>query len=193
MSGVLLARRRGILKPPAALTGASDTFTRADSNTSLGTSSGGQVWTPHTGTWGITSNKGYLVTQSGDSVATVDAGISDFDMSIDVTVQGAVGIVFRAVDDQNYLLLFVNAGQWQFYKRVAGTYTQFGVNMDVSLGTVAGTTATWRVTGSGNTITCYLAGVQKGQTTQSQFNTATRYGMRQNDGAAARYDNLVVA
>lgn len=166
-----------------------DTFTRANASV-LGTSDSGHVWTAHTGTWGIDTNKAKLVTQSGDSLATVDAGVSDFDMSCVITRQGAPGIVFRFVDTSNWLLWMFNSTQMQIWRRQAGSYSQLNA-FNASL--TAGGIYTFRVTGVGTTITTYLDGVQLQQITTSLFTTATRYGLRQNDTAAARYDDFTVS
>lgn len=181
-------RAAGGWEPPPAGPVVSDTFSRANAST-LGSAETGQAWTAHTGTWGVDTNKAKLVTQSGDSVATVDAGIADFEMTCDITKQGEPGIVFRTIDASNYLLAFASGGNIEIYQRVAGAYTLLGSGVQAY---ADGATKAWRVTGAGNVITAYIDAVQVVQVTTSQFNTQTRYGLRQNDGTAARYDNFVV-
>jgi hypothetical protein len=167
-----------------------DTFTRANSASSLGVADSGQTWTAHAGTWGITSDKGYLATQSGDSVATVDAGAADIDMSCTITMQGAPGLVFRATDNNNYLLFMYNGGEMQVWQRVAGSYTKLS---GVTQGVTPGVAYVYRVVTLGTSITTYLDGVLKNSVTSSQFQTATRIGLRMNDSGAARWDDLTVS
>jgi hypothetical protein len=177
-----------------------DYFTRADSTTTLGTADTGQTWTAHTGTWGISSNQAYLATRSGDSVATVDCGKSDIDFTCNVTL-GAdgtqPGIVFRATDDQNYLLAFLNnstgaTDDIELYQRVAGAYTKLGTDYRFP-GDIANTTITLRVVTSGTSIEIYADGTLRHSHTTSQFQTATRVGLRLNDaGSGCRWDSFVV-
>lgn len=170
-----------------------DSFTRANSITTLGTADTGQAWTAHSGTWGIISNAAYLVTQSGDSVATVNCGKSDIDFSVDYAGSNVeMGIVFRATDQNNYLLLYVNGpfNALELWQRVSGAYTNL---QKPNVGAIS-TSGTLRVVTAGTSITGYLNGVSLLTHTTSQFQTNTRIGLRRNatGGTSFTWDNLVV-
>ena len=104
---------------------ASDNFNRADSTTTLGTSSGGQAWTARSGTWGINSNGGYVVTGS-DVVATVDVGRSQ-DFTANISMNSAPnwpGLVVRCADASNYYWVELGGGSGtQLSRRMAGART----------------------------------------------------------------------
>lgn len=168
-----------------------DTFTRADSTTTLGTTDTGQAWTAHTGTWGIVSNQGYLVTQSGDSVATVNSTKSDIDMTCTIKHVTETSLVFRAIDNNNYLLVLVNNSNIELWRRVAGAYTQIATTATAH---ISGGVYVVRIVASGTSITVYEDGVSKIATTSSQFQTETRVGLRCNTtGSSSRtWESLIV-
>lgn len=164
---------------------------KADSASSLGSTTTGQAWTAHTGTWGVKGNLLYLVTQAGDSVATFDSGLADVDLSADITPYGDCGIVYRTTNDQNYWLVLLEPDNvtLHLYKRVAGAYT------------VAGT-ATWahsngiayniRVDAVGSVHNVYVDGaLMIGPITDGALSTNTRVGIRQNDGNPSRWGNIL--
>ena len=101
---------------------ASDNFNRADSTTTLGTSSGGQAWTARSGTWGIKSNGGYVVAGT-DVVATVDVGRSQ-DFTANISMNSAPkwpGLVVRCADTSNYYWVeLVDTNKVQLIRRMAG-------------------------------------------------------------------------
>jgi len=90
-----------------------DTFTRPNSTTTLGTTETGQAWTAQKGTWGIASDKAYLVSQSGGSgtypVARFDLGSRTQTVEAVISSSEAYlyyGVVFRYSDSSN-------SGGWQ--------------------------------------------------------------------------------
>lgn len=64
----------------------SDSFTRANNPTSLGTAETGQAWSALEGTWGIVDNQ--AIVNILDSVAVVEAGVSNCEVT--VTLQGTM-------------------------------------------------------------------------------------------------------
>lgn len=190
MSRIGRALARGVVAVGATYT-VHDTFTRANSSTSLGTADTGQAWTAHTGTWGITSNAAYLVTSSGESVATLDCGLSDIDFSVSYSGRtDDLGIVFRAIDASNWLLVYSNPGGGvETWQRVAGSYSQ----LHAAAGS-AGASGTLRVVTSGTSINVYLDGSVLYSVTTSQFQTETRVGLRRGaaGGTAPTWDELIV-
>ena len=125
------------------VTRASDTFTRADSTTTLGTAETGGAWTAHVGTWGISSNQAYCPTSAGLNIATVDTGYSDGFVTVTVTGVSAAGqrLVFRLSDSSNYWDLQAVTGSCLLQKYVAGSLTNV-----VNLGTTISSGDVLRVT-----------------------------------------------
>jgi hypothetical protein len=117
-----------------------DTFTRPNSTTALGTTETGQTWTAQKGTWGIASDKAYLVSQSGGSgtypVATIPVGSTTQTVEAVISNSEAslyYGVVFRYVDTSNYMVAILNGffGNLVLYKYVAGTLTAVLTTTDV--------------------------------------------------------------
>lgn len=111
-----------------------DTFNRADSASTLGSADTGQAWTAVSGTWGISSNKGYLVTTTPEAsrVATIDPGLTNFVLSCDVTLGATrvnTGILLKYIDASNHVIVNFydpsSADPSDFTIQVAnsGTYT----------------------------------------------------------------------
>lgn len=171
-----------------------DDFTRVDSTTSLGTATTGEAWTAHFGTWGISSDKAYCVTAGGDAVATIDSTRSDMTLEVSYTPGAAsgAGIVFRATNHLNYLLVLCTTGVGiSLWQRVAGSYTQLA-NSATGGSFTAGVTYQVKVVAASTSIITYKDGVQTLSHTTSQFLTGTRVGLRENATSTTRWDNLTV-
>jgi len=92
----------------------SDTFTRANDSSHLGSADTGQAWTAQLGTWGIASNTAYCSdgysTGNGGS-ATVDggAGVREVQVEISTKPQNScyIGLVMRYSDSNNYWFAFI--------------------------------------------------------------------------------------
>ncbi|WP_307874757.1 DNRLRE domain-containing protein [Frankia nepalensis] len=109
-----------------------DSFTRANSSTTLGTSDTGEQWQALTlpglgnGTWGISGNAAYLATASGNrNMATVSAaadGTFSFKMPV---AQAGLGLAFRFADASNYWRVVAqpSSGTWQLVRTVGGVET----------------------------------------------------------------------
>lgn len=198
----LMLSRRTKLGAGAVAALVSDAFNRADSTTTLGNADTGQAWSPSVAnSWGITGNRAYLSTTSGDAgyLATVSAGQATQDATIDIQVPAAAGgLLFRVVDFSNHLLFDLNkvTNAWTLYKAVAGGYT----SLASAPFTVNGTTIyTLRCTvTAAHLITCFIDGAQVGQVTDSANSTGQGVGMRvYHDanvyfGTEPRFDNLRV-
>lgn len=173
---------------------ASDTFDRANSTTTLGTSSGGQVWTAHRGTWGINTNNGYCATNHASSVnfASVDAGFADGSVEVTIAVTGSnqPGLCFRTTDSNNTYLLEggTGAATAKFHKIVGGTVTTIsnsGSNIQFVTGDVI------RVDMSGSSYSFYRNGVQIFTGSDSTFTTQTRHGLYHVGATTgSRFDNF---
>lgn len=186
---------------PGATTVVTDSFTRSDSTSTLGSADTGQAYTAHSGIWGISSNKGYCVTTgSTDCVATLDAGVSDFGVSVDITYNNAYpSLVFRGVNATNYLMVLMygdSAGGGPYlnlFKRVSGSYTSLATWPSAFS---SGTTYQIAIRCSGSSIIGYVNGAQVGTKTDSTHSSGTRVGFRvqspSNPINVPRWDNLSV-
>jgi hypothetical protein len=166
----------------------SDSFNRADSSTTLGSADTGQTWTALGGVWGIASNQARCFSNSTQSHAVVDAGLTNVTVQVTMsTVAGAAGgLCWRAADPSN--LWMWEAGNGLVYKVSGGSYT--GV-----LGQNAGLTAASgdviKVVTSGNVHTFYKNGTQVGTLTDAFNSTATKHGLRDYNGLS-RFDDFTV-
>lgn len=164
----------------------SDTFTRANSATTMGsTSTGALAWTAQSGTWGITSNDAYDAAPTASTNHSVVVSDTHADGTISVTIGsigtngGSPGIIFRATDDSNYLMF---SGGGTVYTRIAGTFTSLGgsgqslVNGDVLTVTLNGSSITARINGSV---------IWSGTSTFNQ--TATKHGLRSYGATSLTY------
>lgn len=179
-------QRRGIMAASRRRTSfvtITDSFNRADSATTLGNTDTGQPWsilTPAT-TFGISSNKAYIITGNAQRHAVVDAAVSDCTVTVTVSGDTDTGMCFRATDTDN---LWITNGA-NLFKRVATNFT--------SMGTFAYTT--------GDTISAVLSGTsiilkKNGSTllslTDSFNQTATKHGLRNFNSLASRWDDFSI-
>lgn len=167
----------------------SDTFTRANSTTTLGSTDTGQAWTAQVGTWGISSNAAYVATGPGLNKATVETGLTA--CTVAVAISGATvtsrGLVLRWVDTNNYLTVYAEADSLRILRYLAGAGTD--------LSTVATTWADGDIISvvlSGSSITAKRNGVTITATTCSDFLTATKHGLWANNNIP-RLDNFSVS
>lgn len=167
----------------------SSTFDGANSTTTLGTSNTGQPWTSLTGTWGVSNNKAYLVSGTSNNIAYVDAGKVDVSVSTDITWGNSGGLALRVVDANNFILLRINTTAVQLYKLVTGTATLL---KSYNFTPVSGQIYNLRADLRGSTITCYLNNAQIFEGYCTAFDTATKYGFKQNATTTDLYDNFTV-
>jgi hypothetical protein len=172
---------------------AEDTFVRADSSTTLGTTTvGGFTWQPLGGTvYGISSNQAYPVSGATDKPVVVDVGSANIDASITISTFSASteeALYFRVIDASNGWRLIRAGSTLRLQKRVAGVTTSvFNIAKSFSNGD------TFRVRAIGNTINCYVNGIHQFSTTDTYNNTATMHGFGQATGnSGARFDNFIL-
>lgn len=168
-----------------------DTFTRADSATTLANAETGQAWSALTGTWGISSNQAYLAVNAGvDDYAVVDAGISDG--TVTVTFGAPANnqyLAFRATDANNvFVASSTTSTTLNLYRRSTGTYNQIGTASHTwATGDVV---SVWFV---GAAITVSVNGVALITATDSFQQTATKHGIGAgSSGTSWRWDNFKV-
>jgi hypothetical protein len=185
----------------AATTYASDTFTRADSALTLGTSSGGGIWTAQLGTWGISGNRAYCpVPAAGFNHATLPAVTSDGVLTIDVIIPGGAtvvecGVLVRWQDAANFVLLDMALGITHLYVRVAGVFTRIdtaeAANNNPSV--IAGATVPVSMTMRNSALTVTVGGAVMGGTMPPTLTAATGCGLvvaNNADATGVRWDNL---
>ena len=157
----------------------------------------GSGWTQLSGGYTLNGSGAAVPTGSGVCLDVADAGQADMDVSVTVnaSVVGMIaGMALRAVDASNYIECIFdiqsgnNAG-FSLYTVISGTPAQIAT---FAITPSASTNYTLRCVVKGNTWTGYLNGVQKWQTTSSQFNTATKAGLRNNLATTLTYSGFQV-
>jgi hypothetical protein len=190
-----------------------DTFTRADSAVTLGSSEGPgtPAWAALSGTWGITAGRAYLVSTTIQAVAVLTSthltdGYVEADVTLSATANRAdCGLIFRASDNSNYLMLAINktgtgtTDALTVYKQIAGAFTSLG--QLASVGFVNGQTYRIRVEFYGAAIRVLVGGVARLTVVLSAADLAAtgswnRHGIRINatgagDDGGSRFDNFV--
>lgn len=176
-----------------------DSFNRADSTTSLGTTSGGQTWlAADTLTFGILSNMAYTPAGLGWGFDLIDIAVSDFVYECDmVWATNTNGVILFRSDGttSNRWILVVTrdaTNNFQLTKTVAGAETTVA---SVTFTPVAGQNYRMRVECRGSTINGYLDGNLLLNVTDTALQTNTKIGI----GAYAptgipgvKWDNLIV-
>lgn len=156
-----------------------DTFNRADSTTTLGTTSDGlATWTAVQGTWGISSNTAYCphVNGSGSVPAFAVIDTAQADGAVQGTLGGSgawdFGLVFRYADPNNYwAMTWLNGTNLsRVIRRVAGTGTVMA-----TFTAVAGDVL--NASFSGSALTFYKNGTSFYAPTDMANQTNTQHGM----------------
>lgn len=179
---------------------ASDTFTRANSTTTMGsTETGALTYSALAGTWGISSNTAYMATGANGRVS-LETSVVNHEMQADVVLgTGGAGVEVRQVDASNSLVFYyLGSGTFRLRigKWVAGALTTLASSN--ALDALTGTHSL-RLSASGSTLTGYLDGARTLSyvlTTAEAtiFGAATKAGLyaQSPSVAAASFDNLVV-
>lgn len=160
-----------------------DTFNRADSTTTLGSTDTGDVWTvlPPRGAnpqsvFGITSQQAsvHVTTGSNRDYATIDAGAADYTVSARILDPSTASLAFRLSQDATtrYVSGFLHTATTLF-RIDAGTLTQLGSGvLSINAGDEVAITA------FGSLITVYVNGIQKLQVTDLNYLTSHLVGLR---------------
>jgi prepilin-type processing-associated H-X9-DG protein len=186
-----------------------DTFTRADSSTAIGTPDVGTAPTAVFGTWGISSNQGYLASASGGTPtagnyrqAVYESSHADCSVSADVITSGQceVGLVVRHGDGANFLMVDISYdGTFGkigigLFKCVGSTFTSLIAAVNTNAAT--GSTIPVKLTVAGNVHTLYYNGSQIGQYTGTTgLEANTKHGILADGSTASlanRFDNFAV-
>lgn len=162
---------------PPVLLSFSDNFNRTDNASSIGISSSGQAWNVVTGTWGISSNEGYVASDTPLSIITTPVlATSDYTISMKLRGDIASGVSFREfaiilkyIDSSNYLILNFVAGIIYLFDKASGA-----VGSSVSTPTESGVNYVLKAICNGNNIKGYVDDVLKLDITLSG-GLATKY------------------
>lgn len=102
-----------------------DTFTRVDNASSLGTTETGETWATVGATWGISSNQAYVSSWSSRAAATVDVGSTSMRVAARIYESGlaAYPFIVAGYDDigNTYQLVNSQASQLQLTRRISGS------------------------------------------------------------------------
>lgn len=165
----------------------SDTFERQDNPALIGELLTGQDWqrAPGTYTWGITGGTAYasaLGAASGVVYAEFGAANVILEMTVSTNVAGAVRLVGRVTDENNYLFLEASSGGYTLKKRVAGVDTTIGA----LVGPAPANGHVLKLSMEGNTLNTYVNGaaVHSG-VSESAHNTVTKHGFGLTSGGGA--------
>lgn len=189
-----LARRGAVaVRRTVAAAGVTDTFTRADSTTTLGSTETGQAWEVFGGggtVWGISSNQAYRVSGSDGSVARVDTGVTDQTVTATITTDTSFqGLVVRSSSTDNFYLFDRTPTAWRIFRCVTGNFTQLGS------GSVDSAALTMRYAAVGSSMTAtFLPSTVVASLTDTGITTGTFAGFRHGgaNNTPPRYDDFTV-
>ena len=190
---VTAAMRSGLRRNIIVSTAITDTFTRANNATSLGSTETGQPWTALSATWGITGNAAYIASGvAGNTLATVNAGRANFTAQLTNSIVTAQypGMCFRVTDINNF---------WAWYRSASNAYTLSkivaGTQTNVASATLTAANGdVLQVVTSGSSISCTVNGANLTSTTDTFNSTATGVGMFSYGApSGSTFDNLSIA
>lgn len=191
MTRSVFMHRRGIAGVPTLLT--SDSFDRADSNTTMGSTDGAgssdpKTWVPRASTtWGIISNRAYCVTSITSGSCTVNIGIADIDMLVTMaTFSAGTGLIFRRSGISDFWHLARSGSALVLTKFQGGVSTTI-----FSTGTAANGDRL-RVRALGNDISCFKNGVLLGATSDSFNASVGVHGLFASSVTTSRWDDFVI-
>lgn len=160
------------------MTSRSDNFNRTDTASGIGTpSDGGSGWVQTSGTWGITTNRGYKSASDGAyQVCDLEASSYQVDVQATLASRGAGsvgGVVARLADNNNYIMAFCG-DSFILFKKVAGSFTQIGSTYSAGSATndVVKLTAN-----ASNNLEVFVNGVSRITGTDAAGATNTRHGL----------------
>ncbi|MCM3130945.1 hypothetical protein ACFQ3J_00405 [Paenibacillus provencensis] len=169
----------------------SDTFNRADNNTSLGTADTGQAWQALSGVFGIVGNTAQLITAAGTTnTAVVDSGISNCVIKATLATNSVITrIAFRVTDATNMIFVQSNQGSsnYQILRVVDNAQTSIAT---VSRAPAAGDEITVNLDGS--SIVVLINGTQAMSVTEAFNLTATKHGIGVRNTPSSSIDNFRV-
>lgn len=122
------SRKLFVPAPPIQYTAKiKDTFTRADSATSMGQTDTGESWETLKGTWGIKGGKAYTTTCAAPGFTVVNGGTTEglLEIAIPTNAQDAK-IFVRFINNTNFIQLTNIGSKYQLSKSVNSVTTLLG-------------------------------------------------------------------
>jgi hypothetical protein len=178
---------------PESPTLVSASFTAADgTNLTAYTPEVGPAAVALSGAWEVNANHARCTTSSpGQCAAVWDVAHADVAVEVTVVTVGAdPGVVVRAQDDANYLVMAFGpaVGGIQLYSKVGGAYSPVGAGVFVGIadGDVI------KVVTVGSAVYCYLNGTLQVTVTTTQFVNNTKHGFKVNSVNNTVYDDLTI-
>jgi hypothetical protein len=150
----------------------------------------GSGWTTQSGGFQLNGSGQAIATGTGLCLDTANAGASDADVSVTLnlsTLSPFSGIVGRYQDINNHWLLVLDNGEFALYEVVGGTATEIN---RFSMTTSTSFPYTVRFLFQGPALYGFLNGVLDWTWLSSDFQTQTRFGVRNNISAACTYSNF---
>jgi hypothetical protein len=187
----------GVGAGPGPITLLYDTFTGTN-NTLLTTHTMdvGPGWTAVVNNWKISTNQAVPNSSGNECLDVADSGQSNVTAAVDsdftnVGSNTDACLIIRYQDSSNYWLLQLIAASnvLKLYEKGSGSFVLRGsTSYTVSINT----TYTLEIVASGNNFTCYVNGVSELTYTGSDFNTATKCGIRSFYSINMNLDNFKV-
>lgn len=168
----------------------SDNFNRADTTTAIGTpSDGGSAWVQLSGSWGISTNRGYNSTGGSHQSCVLEASSSVVTVEVTFeTIATETALILRAVDDSNYVVAIADTVSYNLYKRVAGGFTLIGSNA-----TTFASGDVFKISvDSANQYIASKNGTPFSTLSDAVHATATQHGLRVSGGTTARFENFSI-
>ena len=156
----------------------------------------GTGWSNVFGTADIQGNRLAALTNDGVEsrcLHVVDCGSSDFVYSSIVHTQAsgnmAVGLIFRYIDNANYIQCTLASPSYAIYERAGGVFTERGVATKASIGN---SDYTMEITANGDSIGVTVDGVSPLDITLATHQTATQVGVYSKNNTDTEWDDLEV-
>lgn len=168
----------------------SDTFNRANNASVLGTpSDSGAAWEVLFGAFGILDNKAYQPSTLS-SVAVRQFTSANVEISVQLYGPGEnVGIIGRAADFNNFIVLVFTPSILSIYKKVAGSFTLLGTSITLSV--ASGAKITLRMTAD-NRLEGLLEGVSVVSASDAAGSGNTKHGLAGDTTYTGNFNNFVV-
>jgi hypothetical protein len=171
-----------------------DNFDRTDSTTVINSPSDGlgDYTLFGTGTWGISSNKGYTSNAASHTAVVLQTSVSN--VAVQATISGTVagaGLIVRGTDEANYFLLrILSSSLTIFYHHGVGVFDQLAISSSFTYS--AGDVIKFTVDSSNN-LEGFQNGTSKvGPVSNSNLSTATLHGIRTSIDTTVRFDDLSI-
>lgn len=181
-----------VADPTAALTTiVTDTFNRADSASSMGTSDSGHTWTALQHTWGISSNTAYDTSSSSDGTCYVDSSNADCVLQVTLsTFSSKAGFTFRVQDLNNHYIIRMQSGTNDVvcFRRQGGSYNSQASNSI----TAPASSDVIKMVLRGSLAMFFHNGVLKLAFSNSTFSTETKHGLHTLNDGTSRFDDFTV-